>query len=64
MRKWELHFLARRGDVAGRFYDALTSVVVCVEVCSKTLEHGDERTCRGGTGVRHGVVSLAFVLVH
>jgi hypothetical protein len=60
----EYDFLARRGDVAGRFYDALASVVVCVKVCSEALEHGDERACGRIAGVRHGVVSFAFVLVH
>lgn len=61
-----LHFLARRGDISGRFDDPLTAIVMLVQLFPETFEHGDERAGRllRLACVRHGVVSLSFVLVH
>jgi hypothetical protein len=40
--RWEIHFLAGGGDVAGCFDDALSSVVMLVKLGAEVLEHGYE----------------------
>lgn len=57
------HLLAQSGDVAGRFDDAFTAVMMLVELVAEDFEHGHEGE-GGGGGVHCVCVVRAFDAGH